>query len=162
MTHQRTMKMSYDGNATVRAILTEAKRGKPIAGEILRICVETLKTTLLKNQREGKPSAGVTNVFTGERLEWSWQRKPPAGALDQCLFFATLIYAQIVTASAPKHDVPLSQSGLLIDRDVLHDLMHIVATDSQLRFDAPFPYSQNEMKRSLEEHEMHSLVSKTN
>lgn len=159
MTQQR-MNISYDGNAIVRAILTEAKRGMPIAGEIIRSCVDTLKTLLLTKKAAGDSMPGVTNIFTGERLPWSWERKPPAGALDQCLFFATMIYAQIVRNAMPSIGVPLSQSGLLIDRDVLHDLMHIVATDKRLRFDAPFPYTQDEMKRSLEEHAMHRLVSK--
>ncbi len=156
---QHRMKISYDGNATVRDILTEAKRGTPIALEIIRSCVETLKTTLLQKKRDGSPNPGVTNIYTGERLPWSWERKPPAGALDQCLFFATLAYAQIALASVPKHDVPLSQSGLLIEADVLHDLMLIVATDTRLTFPAPFPYTQEEMRRAFEEH-VPSLLAK--
>lgn len=159
---QRTIKMNYDGNTLVGDILTQAKRGQPIALEIIRSCVEDVKKQLLKKKQDGKPAPGVTNIFTGERLPFSWERVPPAGALDQCLFFATLIYALVVTNVTPPNSVPLSQSGLLIDRDILHDLMHVVATDSKLHFDAPFPYSQNEMKRSLEEHAMHRLFSQKN
>src|SRR5579872_1225991 len=112
---QRTININYDGNATVRDILREARRGKPIALEIIRSCVTNLKTALLKKKRAGDVAAGITNFFTGERLAWSWERKPPAGALDQLLFFATLAYAQIVTSAAPPNSVPLSQSGLLIE-----------------------------------------------
>lgn len=156
MTQQRTIKRSYDGNATIRAILTEAKRGKPIALEIIRSSVENTKTALRKKQRAGDTSAGITNFLTGERLPWSWERVSQTRALDQCLFFATLAYAQIARSAAPDNDVPLSQSGLLIDPDVLCDLMQFVATDTQLAFPAPFPYTQNEMRRAFEERMAHT------
>lgn len=139
------------GDAVLEALLHKAGEGDENARYILHSTLNRGMDGLEIAKRRGT-DPGLINFFTKKRMAWSWRRHAPLGALEQLVFLASLTYAIIVKEAGPKTGIQLSQVGFVLGLDTLTKLMHFIATDSEIVIDKPFPYSQDEMRRSFEEH----------
>ena len=129
----------------VRSMLQSAFAGDVEVCGVLRMVVDEAKDQLLAARKAGrKPSA--TNFETGQRQPWTWERSHN-GAYNQLLFLGIVVYALIVYHTAVGNAV-LSQTAIATDTSVYRDVMKFLATDTQLKFDLPFPYTHAEMRRA--------------
>ncbi len=117
---------------------------RALATRTLRLAIEQAQERMKLAHDKGR-SPGITNLFTGVRVPLDWSRRPN-GAYDLLLWLASVALAEIAANGRT-----FSETPIMTDAETLREIMRFVAHDSGISIKAPFPYTQQEMRRAFEE-----------